>query len=151
MLWEEQPLTLGKAHEGFFYPDPLAFWAEVRKWTVELLRPHQPEWGVSEALAVSALLHQGGDPARLRVALDVCHPRLVLFLDEPSWERSGLSARQTPHYIHDPHREGQVYEGFWGKGDEDLIIGKSPQHPTMHNLYREEDMVAFLCSAPSPA
>ena len=40
--WEEQPLTLGKAHEGFFYPDPLAFWAEVRKWTVELFVDADP-------------------------------------------------------------------------------------------------------------
>ena len=53
MLWEEHPLTLGEAHEGFFYPDPLGFWAEIRKWTVELLKPHAPDWGVSEALSVT--------------------------------------------------------------------------------------------------
>jgi hypothetical protein len=151
VTWEEQPLALGQAHEGFFYPDPLGFWAEIRKWSVELLKAHEPQWGVGEALAVTTLLHQADDPARLPVALELCRPGLVLFLDEQSWARSGLSAKQTPHYIHDPHREGQVYEGFWGKGDDGRIIGKAPQHPTTHNLYNEEDMLAFLRSAPASA
>jgi hypothetical protein len=150
VLWEERPLTVGEAHEGFFYPDPLGFWAEIRKWTVELLRPHAPDWGVSEALAVTTLVHQADDQSRLQAAIDLCRPQMMLFLDEPSWERSGLSAKQVPHYINDPHREGQVYEGFWGTGDGGVTIGKTPQHPTMHNLYREEDMLAFLRSAPAP-
>ena len=60
-----------------------------------------------------------------------------------------LTAKQVAHHINDPHREGQVYEGFWSTGDDGLVIGKAPQHPTMHNLYREEDMLAFLRSAPA--
>ena len=150
--WEEQPLTLGQAHEGFFYPDPLGFWAEIRKWSVQLFKPYQREWGVSEALALTTLLHLGDDPARLHNALELCRPRLVLFLDEPSWERSAMTtAQQEPHHIADPHRQGQVYEGFWGRGETGMTIGKAPQHPTTHNLYREEDMLAFLRSAPVPA
>ena len=150
VLWEDRPLTVGEANEGFFYPDPLGFWAEIRKWTLELLHPHAPDWGINEALSVTTLVHQADDPTRLQGALGLCQPRTILFLDEPSWERSGLTARQVPHYIHDPHREGQVYEGFWSTGDDGAVIGKAPQHPTMHNLYREEDMLAFLRSAPSP-
>jgi hypothetical protein len=151
VLWEERPLTIGEAHEGFFYPDPLGFWAEIRKWTLELLKPHAPEWGVNEALSVTTLVHQADDPIRLQHALELCQPRTILFLDEPSWERSALTVKQVPHYIHDPHREGQVYEGFWGERAGGAAVGKAPQHPTMHNLYREEDMLAFLRSAPSPA
>jgi hypothetical protein len=150
VVWEERPLTIGEAHEGFFYPDPLGFWAEIRKWTLELLLPHAPEWGVNEALSVTTLLHQADDVGRLNAARELCRPRMMLFLDEPSWERSGLTIKQVPHYINDPHREGQVYEGFWGSSDGGVTIGKMPQHPTMHNLYREEDMLAFLRSAPSP-
>ena len=148
--WEERPLTVGEAHEGFFYPDPLGFWAEIRKWTLELIRPHAPGWGVNEALSVTTLLHQADDPSRLQAALDLCRPKTVLFLDEPSWERSGLQTRQVPHHINDPHREGQVYEGFWGVAD-GRAIGKAPQHPTMHNLYRDDDMLAFVRSAPAPS
>jgi len=150
VLWEERPLTVGEAHEGFFYPDPLGFWAEIRKWTLEIIRPHAPDWGVSEALAVTALVHQADDPGRLRAALDLCRPKTILFLDEPSWERSGLETRQVPHHIKDPHRQGQVYEGFWGTTN-GTVIGKAPQHPTMHNLYRDEDMMAFVRSAPAPS
>jgi hypothetical protein len=32
-----------------------------------------------------------------------------------------------------------------------MVVGKSPQHPTTHNLYRAEDMVGFLRAAPLPA
>jgi hypothetical protein len=106
---------------------------------------------VNEALSVTTLLHQADDVGRLNAARELCQPRMMLFLDEPSWERSGLSVKQVPHYINDPHREGQVYEGFWGTGDGGVTIGKMPQHPTMHNLYREEDMLAFLRSAPAPS
>jgi len=101
-------------------------------------------------LSVTALVHQADEPNRLHKALELCQPRTILFLDEPSWERSGLTARQVAHHINDPHRQGQVYEGFWSTGDDGVVIGKTPQHPTMHNLYREEDMLAFLRSAPSP-
>jgi hypothetical protein len=55
------------------------------------------------------------------------------------------------HHIKDPHRPGQVYEGFWGELEDGVVVGKAPQHPTTHNLYRSDDMVAFLRSAPLPA
>ena len=29
-----------------------------------------------------------------------------------------------------------------------MIVGKSPQHPTTHNLYRAEDLNGYLRSAP---
>ena len=31
------------------------------------------------------------------------------------------------------------------------VVGKSPQHPTMHRLYRAEDLTAWLRAAPRPA
>ena len=150
LTWPEGPLTLGEPHEGFFYPDPLGFWAEVRRWSVELFRRHQPTWGAPEALTLTTLLHVDGEPERLTRALDLLEPRTILFLDEPSWEKSGLTiVRRQSHSIADPHRAGQVYEGFWGRHDS-IVVGKSPQHPSTHNLYRATDMLEFLRGALLP-
>ncbi|MDQ3977962.1 MAG: hypothetical protein M3314_00195 [Actinomycetota bacterium] len=146
--WKERPLTLGEAHENFFYPDPLGFWAEVRTWSLQLVRLQQPTWSTPDALAVTMIVHANDEPGRLKRAMDLCRPHVVVFLDEPSWEQSGLEVSRVPHYIKDPHRPKQVYEGFWGKTPEGLVVGKAPQHPTMHNLYRREDMNSFLRSAP---
>jgi hypothetical protein len=152
VLWKDAPLTLGAAHEGFFYPDPLGFWSEVRRWTLELFRVHQPTWGPPEALALTTLLHLGDEGHRFQRAIELSQPRTILFLDEPSLERAGLpdGLRRQPHSIVDPHREGQVYEGFWGQTEDGVVVGKAPQHPATHNLYRAEDMLAFLRSAPRP-
>ncbi len=93
----------------------------------------------------------GDDVRRLAGALERLSPRVVLFLDEPSWQASGLDVKkQVKHYIEDPHRAGQVYEGFWGVLDDGVVVGKAPQHPTTHNLYRTDEMVGFLRSAPIP-
>jgi hypothetical protein len=149
--WHEQPLTLGDVHENFFYPDPLGFWTEIRRWALELFRLRNPTWSLGESLTLTTLLHVGDDPGRLSGALDVLRPRVVLFLDEPSWLASGLQvARPVKHYIKDPHRAGQVYEGFWGETGDGIVVGKAPQHPTTHNLYRSEDMAGFLRAAPLP-
>lgn len=151
LMWPETPLAVGEPHEGFFYPDPRGFWAEVRRWSVEVFRGQVPTWGTAEALSLTALVHVGDEPERLRHALAVTRPRTVIFLDGPSWERSGLDVGHAePHYIYDPHRAGQVYEGFWGRTPDGVVIGKAPQHPSTHNLYRAEDMLGYLRSAPSP-
>jgi hypothetical protein len=144
----ELPPTLGQPHEGFFYPDPMGFWAEVRRWAVEVTRLEEPGWGQPEALSVTSLLHVGEEPERLAWVRHLCRPRVVLFLDEPSWERSGIHGRQVRHHIRDPYRPGQVYEGFWGTGDDGLVVGKAPQHPAAHSLYRAEDMTEYLREAP---
>ena len=100
---------------------------------------------MSEALSVTTLLHG----PRLAWAIELMRPRVVLFLDEPAWQGSGLEVTQSGHHIPDPHREGQVYEGWWGRtADESRIVGKTPQHPAMHNLYSRADMDAFLRAAP---
>lgn len=153
LQWNERPLTLGEPHEGFFYPDPLGFWTEVRKWSSELIRHYDPGVSGPDALALTTLLHVSGDPARLSQAVNMFQPGVVLFLDEKSWVESGLVAVEVPHYITDPHRPKQVYEGFWGRippgqNGGGLIVGKAPQHPTTHNLYRARDMLEFLRSAP---
>jgi hypothetical protein len=149
--WKEQPLTLGDVNENFFYPDPLGFWTEIRRWTMELFRLRNPTWSLGESLSLTTLLHVGDDPKRLANALTLFAPRVVLFLDEPSWAASGLQVtKQVKHYIKDPHRAGQVYEGFWGELGDGTVVGKSPQHPTTHNLYRAQDMVGFLRAAPIP-
>jgi hypothetical protein len=147
--WRDLPLTLGEPHEGFFYPDPLGFWAEVRRWAVVLLRRAEPAWDTAEALAVTALLHTGDDPGRLRRAVELLRPRVVLFLDEEAWSAAGLAVTDTVmHSLPDPHRPGQVYEGFWGRDTEGRAVGKSPQHPAAHRLYRAADMDAFLAAVP---
>jgi hypothetical protein len=138
-------------NENFFYPDPLGFWTEIRRWTLELFKLRNPTWSLGEALTLTSVLHVGDHADRLTAALALCKPRVVLFLDEPSWLLSGLEAKkQVNHYIKDPHRANQVYEGFWGELADGVVVGKSPQHPTTHKLYRAEDMVSFLRSAPIP-
>jgi hypothetical protein len=150
VLWEDHPPSLGTANEGFYYPDPLGFWAEIRRWSLELFQQRYPAWGPPDALALTSLLHLGDQTDRLAQAIELSAPRMILFLDEPSWERSGLDVRQVAHHIKDPHRPGQVYEGFWGRMPDGRVVGKSPQHPTTHNLYRDADMVGYLESAPEP-
>lgn len=150
LAWEDHPPTLGQANQGFYYPDPLGFWAEVRRWSLELFRLRHPTWAPPDALALTTLLHVGGDPDRLARAMGLSQPQTILFLDEPSWERSRLPVRSVAHHIADPHRRGQVYEGFWGHAPDGGVVGKAPQHPTTHNLYRAEDMLGFLRSAPAP-
>jgi hypothetical protein len=151
LTWEDRPLTLGEANESFFYPDPLGFWSEIRRWAQQLFRLRYPTWGLGEALALTSLLHVGEDPGRFRRAFKLFEPRVVLFLDEPSWTATGLEASKVVnHYIKDPHRAGQVYEGFWGQLADGVVVGKSPQHPTTHKLYRADDMAGYLSSAPIP-
>ncbi len=146
--WREQPLSVGTPHEGFLYPDPLGFWTEVRRWIVLLLRAEEPSWDASEALGVAALVHVGADPAALDVAMTTCRPQVVLFLDEPAWRAAGWQVDARPHHIPDPHRAGQVYQGFWGRAVDAsgraIEVGKAPQHPSTHRLYRREDMDGFL-------
>lgn len=146
--WVERPPTLGEPHEGFFYPDPLGFWAEVRRWATLLVRLAQPTYGTPEALAVTSLIHVGDSATRVHRAREVMQPRVLLFLDEPAWNASGLEVRQRPHYVPDPHRPNQVYEGFWSVDDDGTVVGKAPQHPATHKLYRSEDMDGFLSLAP---
>jgi hypothetical protein len=151
LTWHDRPLALGEANESFFYPDPLGFWSEIRRWAQILFRLRYPTWGLGEALALTTLMHVGEDPSRFSTAFSLFAPRVVLFLDEPSWIGSGLEVRkQVNHYIKDPHRTGQVYEGFWGELDDGVVVGKAPQHPTTHKLYRADDMAGFLRSAPIP-
>jgi hypothetical protein len=137
-------LTLGEPHEGFFHPDPLGFWAEVRRWAVALLRTQEPAWQASEALAVSSIVHVGDDPSALSRAMDICRPCVVLFLDEPAWQASGWEVKRDAYHVPDPHRAGKVYEGFWGRRADGVVVGKAPQHPSTHRLYRATDMSDFL-------
>ena len=148
MLWPDDSPTLGEPHHGFFYPDPLGFWAEVRRWATILTRLRRPEWATPDALAVTTLLHVGDDPDRLAWARALMRPRVLLFLDEPSWLAARIDVRKQLHHVPDPHRAQQVYEGFWATADDGTVVGKSPQHPATHNLYRAEDMDRFLRSAP---
>ena len=148
VLWPEDAPTLGEPHHGFFYPDPLGFWAEVRRWATVLVRRHQPDCATSDALAVTTLLHVGEHPDRLEWGRTLMRPRVVLFLDEPSWAAAGLDVRRALHHVPDPHRPQQVYEGFWAVAPDGTVVGKAPQHPAMHNLYRAADMDRFLGAAP---
>ena len=144
--WRERPLALGRPHEGFLYPDPIGFWTEVRRWSVETFRAYERSWDVSEALGLTALIHVGGDPGALNIAMRTCRPAAVLFLDEPAWQAAAWDVRAEPFDIPDPHRPDQSYQGFWARRDDGVAVGKSPQHPTMHRFYDAPDMTAFLRS-----
>ncbi|MGH9137363.1 MAG: hypothetical protein ACRD0G_10000 [Acidimicrobiales bacterium] len=149
LAWREQPLSIGHPHEGFFYPDPLGFFAEVRRWAVTILRRVDPSWGSTEALALTTLVHAGDAGQHVRRAIEVCRPSIVLCLDEPAWSASRFEpVRSEAHHIPDPHRAGLVYQGLWGRLADGLVVGKAPQHPTMHRMYRAEDIDRFLTAAP---
>lgn len=148
VTWPHEGPALADPHPGFFYPDPLGFWTEVRRWVTELFRATGPGWETSEALALTALIDVGEDPDRLPWARERLQPRCILFLDEPSWraaspETGALVSCTVP----DPHRPGQGYEGWWGREGSD-IVGKAPQHPATHRLYSAADMDSFLRSMP---
>jgi hypothetical protein len=136
VTWRDAPLTIGEPHEGFFYPDPLGFWAEVRHWAATLAG-----LPITDALSVSALLH---GIAHLERALQLMRPQIVLFLDEPAWRTANLPVRAVARAIPDPYREGQVYEGWWGHTPEGFVLGKAPQHPAAHRLYARSDMDGWL-------
>jgi hypothetical protein len=147
--WEEQPLTLGTPHHGFFYPDPLGFWAEVRRWATIIVSTVEPSWRTDEALSVTMLLHVGDDARRLSRALELARPRVMVFFDETAWQASGIDVhRRDAHHIPDPHRESQFYEGFWSVTRDGVLVGKSPHHPAAHKLYRRDDIDHYLRSAP---
>jgi hypothetical protein len=148
VLWPADAPALGEPHHGFFYPDPLGFWAEVRRWATVLVGAGRPGSSTADALAVTSLLHVGDDQRRLAWGQVVMRPRVVLFLDDPSWQAAGMVVSRRHHQVPDPHRPHQAYEGFWGTADDGTVVGKSPQHPAMHNLYRAGDMEAFLASVP---
>ncbi len=152
LKWNEEPPVLGEPHPGFFYPDPLGFWDEVRHWIALLVRSDRRGWGLPDALSVSALVHTVDRPGGGLVTLaGLIRPSHVLFLDEASWKRAGWGLGRLPdrHHIADPYRPGQVYEGFWGHLSDGTVVGKAPQHPTTHHLYRAADMSDFLLAAPS--
>ncbi|HET7487292.1 MAG TPA: hypothetical protein VFJ85_05140 [Acidimicrobiales bacterium] len=148
VLWPDDSPTFGEPPHGFYYPDPLGFWAEVRRWATVVARSARPAWATPDALAVSALLHVGEDQDRFAWARELMRPHVVLFLDEGSFQASELTVDKRRHHVPDPHRPQQTYEGFWSVASDGTVVGKAPQHPTTHNLYRAEDMDAFLASIP---
>ena len=150
VAWREQPLTVGQPHEGFFYPDPLGFWTEVRRWATELLTRYERAWVSPDVLALTTLVHLGEEPARFATARRQCRPGVVLFLDDAAWKAAALEVTATVSHLPDPHRRGVVYEGFWGVDPSGTIIGKAPQHPATHKLYRSGDMSEYLRAAPIP-
>lgn len=149
LAWAGAPPTLGEPHQGFFYPDPLGFWTEVRRWATLLLRSRQPSWGPSEALSVTALLHVSEDPDRVRWADERCRPAMTLVLDDAATSAAPPAAETVAMPIPDPHRPGTVYEGWWGRTADGRVIGKAPQHPASHRFYRTADMDGFLRRAPA--
>jgi hypothetical protein len=148
--WPQGPLTLGEPHAGFIYPDPIGFWTEVRRWSIELFRAHEPAWSTAECLALTTLVHVSDHPEHLKLALETCRPRMTVFLDEQAWNTADHDVAISRLAIPDPHRDGQTYEGWWGTTPDGAVVGKAPQHPTMHHLYRAEDLTAWLRRAPRP-
>jgi hypothetical protein len=148
IAWPEAPLTLGEPHPGFLYPDPLGFWAEVRRWAIEVFRPDHPTWSTAEALALTTLVHLGDQPERLALAQETCRPRTTIFCDEAAWAAAHLDVAVNPLAVPDPHRPGVVYEGWWATLADGTVVGKAPQHPSMHRVYRAADLSAWLRDAP---
>ena len=147
MTWPDEGPALGRPHPGFFYPDPLGFWTEIRRWVAVLVRTAVPALSTSDALSVAAVIHAGEDADRVRWAVECCAPRIILFLDEASRETAGVTAGATIS-IPDPHREGTTYDGWWLRSADGIIWGKAPQHPASHRFYRAQDMDAYLHATP---
>jgi hypothetical protein len=148
LMWKDDPPTFGTPHEGFFYPDPLGFWTEVRRWVTSLVRASERAASMSDALSVAAVVHAGDHAERLQWAVTALQPSVVLFLDEASWSLAGLTSDAVSHAIRDPHRPGVVYDGCWGRTPTGLVVGKAPQHPAAHLLYAAADMDSFLRAIP---
>jgi hypothetical protein len=147
--WPDDPPSLGDPHPGFFYPDPLGFWAEVRRWVPIVFGAAGAAWVGADALALSALVNVGDDPSRLTWVRDRTRPRIVLFLDEASWNAARPATGELVRSsVADPHRPGQAYEGWWGR-EGDTAVGKAPQHPSTHRLYDSSGMDAYLRSLPA--
>ncbi|GAC1586718.1 MAG: hypothetical protein NVS3B21_01050 [Acidimicrobiales bacterium] len=147
MIWPDEGPTLGRPHPGFFYPDPLGFWTEVRRWVTVLMRINSPDISSSDALSLTAVLHTADDPGRVHWATKLCAPGLTLFLDEASRETAAVEAGPILS-IPDPHREGTTYDGWWTTSEDGQVLGKAPQHPASHRFYRAADMDTFLRAAP---
>jgi len=150
LRWNELPPTLGEPHEGFFYPDPLGFWAEVRRWAAVLVREAAPGMSLSDVLSVTTLLQAGEDATHTAEVMARCRPAIRLYLDEASLAATGEATLGEPLAIPDPHRSGTVYEGWWARTADRSVVGKAPQHPAAHNFYRAVDMDRFLRAAPTP-
>ena len=148
LQWRPALPSLGTPHEGFFYPDPLGFWTEVRRWATVLLRVAKPQWSVADALSMTALLHAGDDPGRVQWATERCEPVVTLFLDETAAQTAGVQKSGDVFSIPDPYRPGTVYEGWWARLADGRVTGKSPQHPASHRLYRTSDIDVFLGASP---
>lgn len=149
LAYPDGPLAPGHPHQGWFYPDPAGFWTEVRRWATVVVRTRVPAWTTTEALSVSALVHLDTDPTRYDLARGATEPRVVLFLDEPAVEATRVAPVDVEkHHVPDPHREGQVYQGWWGRLADGTIVGKAPQHPSAHRFYRGGEMDGFLAACP---
>ena len=146
MTWPDQAPTLGEPHPGFFYPDPLGFWVEVRRWAVLLMRRAVPDLSTGDALSLVGVIHSDEDAQRVKWASERCRPVVTLFLDEASRELAGVTPGPTVS-IPDPHRADTTYDGWWSKED-GQILGKAPQHPASHRFYRAADMDRFLAAVP---
>ena len=146
MTWPAEGPTLGEPHAGLFYPDPLGFWSEVRRWAVLLMRCAVPGMSTSDALSLLAVVHSDEDPDRVRWVTERCRPAVTLFLDEASRELAAVPPGETVS-IPDPHRTDTTYDGWWAAGAAH-VFGKAPQHPASHRFYRGTDMDRFLSEVP---
>lgn len=142
--WPEEPLSLGEPHPGFLYPDPIGFWAEVRRWSIAVFTRVEPTWRTAEALALTTLVHCGEDASVVELAQRTCRPRVVLYLDEQAAAGAPADLPKQEAEIPDPHRGGQAYAGWWATLADGTVLGKAPQHPTMHRLYDSDDMAGWL-------
>lgn len=156
--WRDQPPTLGRPHQNFFYPDPLSFWAEVRRWSTQLLSRVLHPCPTSAALSLTALVHVGDEAERVAWARRALQPGIVLFLDEAACALASTSGEAGAHVpyrstyaIADPWRPGQRYEGSWAVEADGTVVGKAPQHPAANRFYRARDLAGFLAAAPLPA
>ncbi len=77
-------------------------------------------------LARTTVVHVGDEPASLEVARRQCRRGLMLLLEEPAWKASGVDVSG-------------------------VVLGKAPQHPATHKLYRTDDMSEYLRAALIPA
>jgi hypothetical protein len=92
----------------------------------------------------------GDRPDSLHLAQETCRPRTTIFSDEAAWAAAGLDVAVSPLAVPDPHRPGVVYEGWWATLDDGTVVGKAPQHPSMHRVYQAADLSAWLRDAPKP-
>lgn len=161
---DEYPVTVGRAHPHFFWPDTAGFFTKVRRWATEALVGGGVASNEGEALSLTMIVnlldHQAADSRtlaqtlhlgvpRLRCAIDAALPNVIIALTQDIFDtiRSTFGAGvsqidQTNVRQYKPPRMWIRHEG------RPVLLARSPNHPSrQHPIPETYDYLAGLVRA----